>query len=235
MSLYSRSFKIRGRKYRVNKNTLYSNLLIVLLFTIFINVAMTEEESDALSQSVVTESVTPAVITTQAEIEVPNDTENYAMDYYIQKMYIVNDGRVFKESWYKYLEKQCEKNNLPIQLMLAICSLESGGNPKSVNPSSGATGLFQIMEETHRDLRNTYFKDGTSFDDMKNPYTNIKYACKAMRLYIDGKGGDLYKALHWYGGCARPETKQRYIRDVNKMLDAVAETNIDTIIIKNLI
>jgi hypothetical protein len=80
-------------------------------------------------------------------------------------------------------------------LIRALKEVESSGNPRAVNPDSGATGAFQFMPSTVKMLK----KQGIDF----NPFDE-KESERAARTYLqmlrDKNGGDLNKALAQYGG-----------------------------------
>jgi len=80
-------------------------------------------------------------------------------------------------------------------LMRALKEVESSGNPRAINPDSGATGAFQFMPATVKMLK----KQGIDF----NPFDE-KESERAARTYLqmlrDKNGGDLNKALAQYGG-----------------------------------
>jgi hypothetical protein len=80
-------------------------------------------------------------------------------------------------------------------LIRALKEVESSGNPRAVNPKSGATGAFQFMPSTVKMLKN----QGIDF----NPFDE-KESERAARTYLqilrDQNGGDLNKALAQYGG-----------------------------------
>lgn len=145
---------------------------------------------------------------------------DYARSKYLKKFHALN-GRKFKDSWYTHLEKVCMDNELPPELMLGIISGESSGNPKLVNPSSGATGLGQITYETFVYIKRLYFKnDGVTWRDMKNPYHNMKYTTKVMRDKIDRYGG-FRRGIYSYGGCVKYKNKVKYWRYISKNVKSV--------------
>jgi hypothetical protein len=86
-------------------------------------------------------------------------------------------------------------NQITDGLMRALKEVESSGNPRAINPESGATGAFQFMPATVKMLK----KQGIDF----NPFDE-KESERAARTYLqmlrDKNGGDLNKALAQYGG-----------------------------------
>ncbi|CAB4121689.1 LT_GEWL domain containing protein [uncultured Caudovirales phage] len=81
------------------------------------------------------------------------------------------------------------------QLLDSLRRVESGGNPKAVNPKSGAMGAYQFMPATVESMR----KQGIEFD----PF-NEKEARAVAKGYLEKltkqHGGDVNKALAAYGG-----------------------------------
>jgi hypothetical protein len=67
-----------------------------------------------------------------------------------------------------------------------IVDRESNFQADAVNPSSGATGLFQIMPSHSSWIRSTY---GYSFSEMKDPYKNSRVA-KGLSNKAYGYWGD---------------------------------------------
>lgn len=61
----------------------------------------------------------------------------------------------------KYVLKDMEKMyNIPFKAMIAVCARESNCKPKSVNPSSKACGLFQLMTNKVETLYEILYKYG---------------------------------------------------------------------------
>lgn len=81
------------------------------------------------------------------------------------------------------------------QLLDSLRRVESGGNPKIVNPKSGAMGAYQFMPATVESMR----KQGINFD----PF-NEQEARAVAKSYLEKltkqHGGDVSKALAAYGG-----------------------------------
>lgn len=118
--------------------------------------------------------------------------------------------------WFGTLEKYCKINDLPIELMVCLYDLESEFDPKSVNPSSGAIGLGQMLPSTFRWMRKVV-KDGSRLKDLKNPNINIRYTTKLMSINIKERK-TLRKALYSYGGCVSKVNKRNYIKAINNRL-----------------
>ena len=86
----------------------------------------------------------------------------------------------------------------------AIAEQESGFKPSAVNPKSGATGLFQLMPDTARQL-------GV---DPTNPYQNIRGGLTLMKRLLEKYHGDVNRALKDYGGFVTADPSD-YIGSVN--------------------
>lgn len=73
-------------------------------------------------------------------------------------------------------------------LLARIARQESGFDPNAVSPA-GATGLFQTMPDTARDL---------GIEDMTNPYQSAMGGAKYIAQNLQKYGGDITKALAAY-------------------------------------
>jgi len=82
------------------------------------------------------------------------------------------------------------KYGLPVGVLNAIASVESGGNPQAES-KAGAKGLFQLMPGTAKDL-------GLSGDDVFNPSKSAEAGAKYLRWLMDQTGGDIESALAAY-------------------------------------
>ena len=108
--------------------------------------------------------------------------------------------------------KESEKRSIRADLIFSIIELESEYNHKEINPSSGATGLMQVMEETYYDMnpKGKHFRR-----DMLNPYKNIETGTKTLHTKLKICKGNLYKALCSYGGARSKKAKRRYMRQLS--------------------
>lgn len=82
----------------------------------------------------------------------------------------------------------------PASILDNLAQVESSGNPRAVNPQSGAMGMYQFMPQTVAALR----KQGITFD----PF-NPQQARQAADFYLAqlyGQHGSWEKALAAYGG-----------------------------------
>lgn len=114
--------------------------------------------------------------------------------------------------------------NLKPELLKAVISQESGGQPHAVSPK-GAKGLMQLMDETSRELgvRNP-------FDPEENVFAGARYLSRL----LDRWGGDLNKALaaynagpamvEKYGGVPPFAETRAYVRRILDLVDSEAST-----------
>ena len=114
--------------------------------------------------------------------------------------------------------KESERRALRADLIFSIIQLESNYKPKCINPSSGATGLMQVMEETYYDMR----PKGKHFRrDMLDPYKNIETGTKTLHVKMKICKGNLYKALCSYGGAKSKKAKIRYMRQLSEAYESI--------------
>lgn len=86
-----------------------------------------------------------------------------------------------------YLTQQATKLQIPPDLALAITHTESGGRMGAISPK-GATGFFQLMPETAKEL-------GV---DPSDPFQNIDGGLRYFKQQYDAHGGDVRLALAAY-------------------------------------
>ncbi len=104
-----------------------------------------------------------------------------------------------------YIQQQATTLGIPGELALAITETESGGRHGALSPK-GATGFFQLMPETAKDL---------GVDPM-DPFQNIDGGLKYFKQQLDANKGDVRLALAAYN--AGPE------RVVNGQVPNIPET-----------
>ncbi|MBN1129516.1 MAG: transglycosylase SLT domain-containing protein [Chitinispirillaceae bacterium] len=105
-------------------------------------------------------------------------------------------GRV--EKWQGLIEKASELFDVDKNLISAVITQESGGNPHAVS-AKGAKGLMQLMDTTAADMG-----VAASF----SPWANITGGTKYLRLLLDKFNGNERLALASYN--AGPAAVERY-------------------------
>ena len=91
-----------------------------------------------------------------------------------------------------HVMKHSEAKGLDPAIVMSIIELESGFNPKAVNPKSGASGLMQIMM---RYSQNRFRKPTDVFVTQEN----IRVGTEILRMWIVNTG-NLDRALLRYSG-----------------------------------
>lgn len=192
-------FKMRGKIYIIRRMDRFVSAILIFIGMIGMGVfgvsALMAEDGNE-SQIVVIEKPVEKIVEKTVEIKVPVFPEDD----------LVNVRGIFP--WYDNLEKNCKKYGLDPRLMMSIFAVESEFNPRCVNPRSGCRGLGQISYGTYRDI-NRRLKDGITWEQMKEPWANIKYSCIAMRDKLRERK-TLVKAIHSYGGCISARNKTIY-------------------------
>lgn len=100
--------------------------------------------------------------------------------------------------WDEIIDKASEKYNVPKNLIAAVITVESAGNPAAQSPV-GAAGLMQLMPGTAKDL---------GVKNRLNPEENILGGTKYLRQLLDQFGGDTKLALAAYN--AGPGNVKKY-------------------------
>lgn len=78
--------------------------------------------------------------------------------------------------------------SLPVELLLAVITIESGFDPRVVSPR-GAMGLMQVMPGTASEMK---------IADVFDPRDNILGGARYLRILLNGSGGDVVVALGAY-------------------------------------
>lgn len=94
--------------------------------------------------------------------------------------------------WSQLIGQSSSKYGVDPSLIAAIMHVESRGNPNAVNPSSGASGLMQVMPKNW----SPYGISSNPFD----PSGNIDAGTRIFKEHLVMAGGDINKALSSYSG-----------------------------------
>jgi hypothetical protein len=111
------------------------------------------------------------------------------------------------------------------QLLDAVKAVESGGNPRAVNPQSGAMGAYQFMPGTVKALQN----QGVKFDPFNEPQAR-EAARGYLQTLLDKNNGDVDKALAQYGGFVTKDPSG-YINKVKSKMPAAPTDEISALIL----
>lgn len=105
------------------------------------------------------------------------------------------------------------RENLPPELVYAVCYTESGFRPNAVS-SVGARGVMQLTEETFTWVKSkTEPNAATSYDDLYDPATNIRYGSALLRILCEefGSVNNALAAYHaGWGSATRWLADERY-------------------------
>lgn len=73
-------------------------------------------------------------------------------------------------SWASVVKSELDRQKipLPVDLILAVIDIESGGKPGIVNKKSGASGLMQVMPVVVEDYNKAHPKNTTSLSKMRD-------------------------------------------------------------------
>ena len=111
------------------------------------------------------------------------------------------------------------------QLLDAVKAVESGGNPRAVNPQSGAMGAYQFMPGTVKALQN----QGVKFDPFNEPQAR-EAARGYLQTLLDKNDGNVDKALAQYGGFITKDPSG-YISKVKSKMPAAPTDEISSLIL----
>ena len=131
-----------------------------------------------------------------------------------------------------YAEQWSEHFDLPPHLIKGQIEQESSWNNNIVS-HKGARGLMQIMPQTAYCRKRLCLKLSKD-ESLHNPYTNIHYGCKYMKMMLKMFDGNMRHALMaYYGGPYRMQMilagkvkSKRLIAEIEKYADDVYEKSV---------
>lgn len=128
----------------------------------------------------------------------------------------------------------------PVEVLTVILQ-ESGGNPNSYNPRSGATGLMNVMPSDTPILEyRPVFADRPTSEQLKDPATNLAIGCPILKDRLNRAHGDFKWAMFYYSGGDthdpqgernRERAFTRYVKDYWPEYEKFWGAMIDTIIV----
>lgn len=80
------------------------------------------------------------------------------------------------QQWAGLIEEKADKYGVPPELLAGIVDYESGGKPDAGHPTSGATGLGQVMPKGS----GPYFNDRPTKQELLDPETNLEWSAKIL-------------------------------------------------------
>ena len=80
------------------------------------------------------------------------------------------------QKWAGLIEEKADKYGLPPELLAGIVDYESGGDPNAGHPTSGATGLGQVMPKGS----GQWFNDRPTKQELLDPETNLEWSAKIL-------------------------------------------------------
>ncbi len=108
----------------------------------------------------------------------------------------------------KYVENECENNNLEKSFIYAVIKCESNFQSDAVS-SAGAVGLMQILPETF-DWLQTKTGESLSEDMLKDPKTSIKYGCLLYGMFVEQFGSEAVAVAAYHAG---PNNVKKWLKD----------------------
>jgi len=105
---------------------------------------------------------------------------------------------------------------VPVDILIAICTVESGLNPQAYNKYDGKSpsyGLCQVKYDTAKWMGYKGDKRG-----LFNPDTNSLYAAKYLKYQLNRYQGNLVKAVSAYNRGNANRANVRYVRKVFKTM-----------------
>lgn len=97
---------------------------------------------------------------------------------------------------YEHLVEQCEKREIPVELVLAVIETESTFDAECVNASETCYGLMQIHKVNFDWLEEDFDRDM----DFLDPFDNIDAGVYVLAGYYHKYSDDVHRALAAYNG-----------------------------------
>lgn len=98
--------------------------------------------------------------------------------------YKIIDHYMYPTTYIDYVSKYSKDSGLPKSLVFAVIHTESSFNPNAES-DIGARGLMQITEDTFEWVKFRMNDTETTYDDLYDPETNIKYGSWLLKLLKD--------------------------------------------------
>ena len=99
----------------------------------------------------------------------------------------------------EYVEHYSREYGIDKYFAYAVIKTESGFRPEA-RSDVGARGLMQIMEQTFDWLKFRQGDENTSYSDMYDPETNIRYGCYLLGFLMDEFGCEETAAAAYHAG-----------------------------------
>lgn len=123
----------------------------------------------------------------------------------------------------EYVEKYAAESGIDKYYIYAVIKTESGFDPQAES-EVGARGLMQVMEDSYEwvKYRMGYENDGTDYDDMYDPETNIRYGTYLLKLLMDEYGRKDTAAAAYHTGRGNVN---KWLRDSSCSRDGIVLDN----------
>lgn len=138
-----------------------------------------EDVENDVSESIDVKSVVVTTTTYETETSIPTEPEKFYYDCLLEQK--IQD----------YISDLCVENNVPMDLIIAMISVESSFEPNTVSNTSDY-GLMQINKINHE-----WFSKEYGITDFLDPYQNVFCGVKMIASYINTYE-DYGKALMCY-------------------------------------
>jgi hypothetical protein len=93
------------------------------------------------------------------------------------------------------INKASQRTGVPADLLQSMAMRESSGNPTVVNPTTGATGLFQVLQSTAADPGYGV----APLTDRTDPYASANFAADYLKAQYT-RTGSWASAVNFYSG-----------------------------------
>ena len=127
----------------------------------------------------------------------------------------------FGEDQLYFLNTQCEKYNIPMEIMLSLICTESGFRSTAKASSSSASGYCQVIKGTakwvYEDLLKYGKYDTTQHTEIMttNWKLNIEISCRLMYSLYHNNGQSWENAIRKYYGSTTASENDKYLNKVN--------------------
>lgn len=121
----------------------------------------------------------------------------------------------------EYLNTQCEKYDIPMEIMLSVICQESGFRSNAKATTSSASGYCQIIKGTAKWMYEDWLRYGTyDVNNHREIMTtnwelNLEIACRYMAWLYKYKGNTWENAIKGYYGSTSASENEAYLNKVN--------------------
>ncbi len=185
-----------------NNSILQACLFSLLIFTVNISIASTQEKPDAELRQLLKGSINAS-----DSFKDRFEAEVWLLDMSTRLSSKVKNTKT-RLHLLRHIHYEARRAKLSPQIVLALIHVESNFDKYAIS-EAGARGLMQVMPFWLKEINDIG-------DNLFNIRTNLRFGCTILRYYLDKEKGNITRALARYNGSTG---SYRYTTKVFSALD----------------